>query len=90
MKKACPQLLWVMLFFRNKLCNIFLAPFLPNIHQMDLLADSFLTYWTNFKTFPILQNNLGFSTKIFKHNNFCRFPPFIVGFHPHTFFESMI
>ncbi|PEW37366.1 hypothetical protein DZB85_13110 [Bacillus sp. LB(2018)] len=39
---------------------------------------------------PILQNNLGFSTKIFKHNNFCRFPPFIVGFHPHTFFESMI
>ncbi|PEC19748.1 hypothetical protein COE30_15670 [Bacillus cereus] len=51
---------------------------------------SFLTYWTNFKTFPILRNNLGFSTKIFKNNNFCRFPPFIVGFHPHTFFESMI
>ncbi|PFD38225.1 hypothetical protein COJ48_08175 [Bacillus cereus] len=51
---------------------------------------SFLTYWTNFKNSPILRNSLGFSTKIFKHNNFCRFPPFIVGFHPHTFFESMI
>ncbi|PGO31422.1 hypothetical protein CN984_09865 [Bacillus cereus] len=50
----------------------------------------FLTYWTTSNNCPVLRNNLGFSTKIFKHNNFCRFPPVIVGFHPHTFFESMI
>ncbi|PEX36356.1 hypothetical protein COK00_01275 [Bacillus cereus] len=50
----------------------------------------FLLIGQTVKNCPILQNNLGFSTKIFKHNNFCRFPPFIVGFHPHTFFESMI
>ncbi|PEA18549.1 hypothetical protein CN941_18580 [Bacillus cereus] len=50
----------------------------------------FLTYWTTSKNCPVLRNHLGFSTKIFKHNNFCRFPPVIVGFHPHTFFESMI
>lgn len=50
----------------------------------------FLLIGQTVKNCPIQQNNLGFSTKIFKHNNFCRFPPFIVGFHPHTFFESMI
>ncbi|PFE14477.1 hypothetical protein CN307_15225 [Bacillus cereus] len=49
-----------------------------------LLIGQTVTNW------PILRNKLGFSTKIFKHNIFCRFPPFIVGFHPHTFFKSMI
>ena len=50
----------------------------------------FLLIGQTSKNCPILRNHLGFSTKIFKHNIFCRFPPVIVGFHPHAFFESMI